>query len=151
MVNSWCWLVEPLAKLGRGGQFFAEGRYDDAFTVAAGAFGKEGRVLTVLPPAGEDDLRTILVVERGADALGADLVTLGDRDDLARLDRGQHTVVVLPCGDDGPDAAVLVVREIDLSAIFEPAEGADPDDSDELTTILSGIFQIFHGDKIFNS
>ena len=144
MVNSWCWLAE----LGRGGQFFAEGGNDDTLVVPACPLGQEGRVLTILPPAGEDDLRTVCVVERGADALGADLVTLGDRDDLSGLDRGQNAIGIFPGRDDGPNPGMLVVREIDLSSFFEPAEGADTNDGNELTTILSGIFHFFHDDDI---
>ena len=147
MVNSWL-VIGPLAKLGRGGQFFTKGGNDDALVVAAGALGEEGRVATVLPATGEYDFGAVLVVERGADVLGADLITLGHRDDLTGLDRGQHTVGVLPCGNYGPNAGVLVVGEIDLSSFFEPAEGADTNDGNELTTILSGIFHFFHDDDI---
>ncbi len=77
-------LVAP--QLGRGGEVFAEGGDHDALAVATGPLGEEGLVFAIFPPAGENDLCAIFVVEGGADPFGSNLISLGDRDDLSGLD-----------------------------------------------------------------
>ena len=134
------WLVA----LRRGGEAFAEGGDHDALAVAAGAIRKERGVLTVLPPAGEDDLLSAFVVEGGADVLVADFIALADGDDFAGLDRGDDTVFVFPGRDDGPDPRMLVVRKINRCRAFPKGDRTNANYGDKLPTVLFGVLDLFH-------